>query len=99
MGVNGNINLDDGVSLETVEVTTIELTEGQAALLTYPGGVTLAIPEASDEESFIPQHIMFLIGVYFMSLDDAFVEKMIRTGINKMKEAEALSEGDVKFDD
>lgn len=99
MSINGNVNLNDGVVLEPAEVTTIELTSEQAALITYSKGITLTIPEANDEESFIPQHVMFLIGVYIMSQDDAFTEKMIRVGIDRLREAEALASDNAEFDD
>lgn len=76
-----------GVSLDLVEATQVDLTPGQGALVVYEDGVTMVLPEPKEGDKGVPQHIMFLIGVYFRSADPAFIELMIRTAIDNLKDA------------
>lgn len=82
-------DLEGGVLLDTQEVTTIELLPNEAALVLAPDAAKLALPDGDDDEAFVPSHVMFLIGVYFMSEDDAFVEKTIRFALDKLEKAKA----------
>jgi len=84
---NNEIALPDGgVPLEVVKTTQVDILPGQGALVVYEDGVTMVLPE-NNEEAYVPQHIMFLIGVYFRSADPAFVELMIRSGIDSIGSA------------
>ena len=88
----GEDALKDGIPLETVETTQVDILPGQAALVIYEDGVTLVLPEAEDKEAHVPQHVMFLIGLYFMSEDAAFVEKAIRLAIDRLQEAKKMDD-------
>ena len=85
-------DIKGGIPLETVETTQVDILPGQAALIMYEDGVTLVIPESDDEEAFVPQHVMFLIGVYFRSESPEFVEKTIRIAIDRLKQAQKMDD-------
>ena len=101
MATNGDVKIEDGILLKEVEVTTIELLPEQAALVMYEDGVTLALPNPSDDEGAeVPQHTLFLIGIYFMSEDEAFVERAIRVALDRLEKAkELMAEDEAKTKD
>jgi len=89
--VSENI-VKDGIPLEPVEVTTVEILPGQAAVVIYQDGVTLVAPKEKDEDAFVPQHVLFAIGVYIKSADPVFVETMVRFAINELENAKKLDD-------
>lgn len=74
--------LEKGIPLDEVKVTEVELLPGQGALIVYQDGVTMVLPEEDNESKHVPQHVLFLMGVYFRSADPAFIELMVRSALD-----------------
>ena len=82
----------EGIELNKVEITEIELKPEQAALISYFEGVDLILPPGRDENAPIPQHVMFLIGVYYASEEELFIEQMVRHAIDRLREKQTIIE-------
>lgn len=94
--MNSDVDLKDGIPIDKVEETTFTLSPGQAALALTMDEAVLFIPESNDSVAEVPQHVLVLIGVYFMTEDPAFVEKAIRVAIDRLTIAREQIEAEPK---
>jgi len=83
--VDKKVDLADGVELNEVKVSTFDLVAGQAALIVHEDGVTMVTPNKDGGEAVVTRAVLFVVGLYFASADPAFVEKIIRVGIDNLR--------------
>ena len=85
-GKNLDKIIEDGVGIEKIQTTTVEIAPGQAALIVDTEGITMATPNDEDGKALVTRAVLFVIGVYLEASKEEFVEKMVRAGINGLQE-------------